>query len=180
MREVTAIVEQVVDTAKVGREIHAELIKLQDDERSAGARRIRIGRLLMSVRHMWPRGGRSAKGWGDYVAALGISQDTALDWMQLAGYVDSDSDNSRPGREKTPSRREVKAAKHEASGGTPRDADADDKPDPPKPKSFDLSRELLAVHHKVMDVARSWPVDARNQLAQKLRIMAETIEEMSE
>ena len=58
--------------------------KLEQASRRDHAAQLELGRLLLDARSAWPARGRNAKGWGDFVAAVGISQDSALRYMALA------------------------------------------------------------------------------------------------
>lgn len=80
------------------KQLKIELAGLQDDERNAARheaaatasredahkRRLRIGGILAKVRLAWPERGPNAKGWGEYLRAVGISEDSALRWMAEA------------------------------------------------------------------------------------------------
>lgn len=75
---------------------------------SAKARRLRIGQQLAKVRPAWPERGPKAKGWGDFLRQVGISEDSALRYMaeargdvfpqkpSTAGNLDGDARPSTP------------------------------------------------------------------------------------
>lgn len=48
--------------------------------------RLAMGRRLVNLRRLWPARGPKAKGWGEALAKIGISQQTAYNYMTLAGY----------------------------------------------------------------------------------------------
>lgn len=91
-----------IDVAQMKREVHRAFIALQDAERAeqktaqsaerareaAGLRRLEMGRVLIRARKAWPARGPKAKGWGEFLRDFGIAEQTARDWMRLAGYVD--------------------------------------------------------------------------------------------
>ena len=54
-----------------------------------------LGRELLAIRKCWPARGPNAKGWGDFLAAVGISQDSALRYMNLAKSNDKAPQFSR-------------------------------------------------------------------------------------
>lgn len=58
-------------------------------DQDAAVARLELGRALLVIRPRWPKAGRGAKPWGDFLAAEGIDQDVALDAMAYATYVDS-------------------------------------------------------------------------------------------
>lgn len=183
MRAVAAIVEPAIDVNKVTREILADIVAVQDGSAQAAKHRVSGGRRLIAVKKALGHGN-----WSGYVAKLGISERTAREWMALAEHV---AFKSAPGADlptEIPTRREVADARRVEREPVrePDEEIANDEPREPArvphskapPKSIDIGRELLAVHHKVMDVARDWPTDARRQLAQKLRDIAATLEDM--
>lgn len=91
-----------VDITEVKSRAHRTLVALQDAERAESAaaehherkreeaarRRLEMGRVLVEARKAWPARGPKAKGWGEFLANLGITTDTALNWMKLAGHVE--------------------------------------------------------------------------------------------
>lgn len=97
-----AIVEKLVVSARdidLARErIIVEVAGERDDNRiaerheqqaaaareSAKARRLRIGAQLAKVRPAWPERGPNAKGWGEFLRAVGISEDSALRYIAEA------------------------------------------------------------------------------------------------
>lgn len=50
--------------------------------------RVAVGRKLIELRKHWPARGPKAKGWGEALQRIGIESRTALNYMQLAGYVE--------------------------------------------------------------------------------------------
>lgn len=54
----------------------------------AKVRRLELGRELVKARKAWPARGPKAKGWGELLEREGIEQQTALNYMRLAGFVD--------------------------------------------------------------------------------------------
>lgn len=102
MKPIPAIVEKFMVSARdidLARErVILELAGEADDNRiaarheqqaaaareSAKARRLRIGTQLAKVRPAWPERGPNAKGWGEFLRAVGISEDSALRYMAEA------------------------------------------------------------------------------------------------
>lgn len=121
MRDVAAIVAPSVDVDRIGREIHAAQIALQDAERQADAaeksasqkreeaaqRRLELGRLLCDARKAWPSRGPNAKGWGEFLLKVGIEQEAARRMMALSGYVEEISLSRTDERETVPTYAEV-------------------------------------------------------------------------
>jgi hypothetical protein len=58
--------------------------KLEQASRRDRAAQLDLGLLLVEARKAWPSRGPNAKGWGDFLAAIGVSQDSALRYMELA------------------------------------------------------------------------------------------------
>lgn len=121
MRAIPAIVESVVAPAMAQvrsifsdlREADAQVEKadkrFEDAERirtrhrEAQARlRLELGRALVEVRKQWPKRGPNARGWGEFLEREGISQDSALRYMQLAGYAEEFSRTEEDVRENSP------------------------------------------------------------------------------
>jgi hypothetical protein len=51
-------------------------------------RRIELGRLFLKARPQWPERGPNAKGWGEFLKRLGIHEQSAREWMDLANEID--------------------------------------------------------------------------------------------
>lgn len=66
------------------RAVKAQRIAATDRD-VAQKRRLELGRALLRARIAWPERGPKSKGWGDFLAHEGISQQTAHHYMQLAG-----------------------------------------------------------------------------------------------
>lgn len=99
MKPIPAIVEKLAVSARdidLARErIIVEIAGERDDLRiaerhehqaaaareSAKARRLRIGAQLAKVRPAWPERGPNAKGWGEFLREVGISEDSALRYI---------------------------------------------------------------------------------------------------
>lgn len=90
-----------------------KLEKIQRSEARAreahGKQRLELGRALVEARKGWPARGPKAKGWGEFLAAEGIDERTALSWMHLAGHVEDFGIND--GDAEIPTQREVSAAR---------------------------------------------------------------------
>lgn len=76
----------------------------------AAVRRIELGRQLIEARRHWPARGPNAKGWGAFLADLGIDQDVALDVMRYARFVDENPNWESPS---IPSKRSAGQAESE-------------------------------------------------------------------
>lgn len=50
-------------------------------------RALEIGKKLIHARAAWPERGPKAKGWGEFVAKIGIDLPRAFEWMKYAGFV---------------------------------------------------------------------------------------------
>lgn len=68
------------------RDLAALETKTDEKREDVARRRLRLGRALAEARKQWPARGPKAKGWGEFLARLGIDQPTAWRYMQLAGY----------------------------------------------------------------------------------------------
>jgi hypothetical protein len=102
--------------AEVVRAERAEAAAVKEVERSrADLQRARLdcGRELAAIRKAWPRSGPRAKGWGDFLAEIGISQRVAHSLMVLAGYVEEKLSEPDSGGSEIPSRREIAEARRE-------------------------------------------------------------------
>lgn len=55
---------------------------------AARGRRLEIGGLLLDARPAWPERGPNAKGWGEFLARVGLEQQTAHRYMQEAADPD--------------------------------------------------------------------------------------------
>ena len=198
---IAAIIQPSIDVKRMEREVAAAHIALRDaetraesstkraesDREDAGRRRVELGRLLVEARKAWPRSGPNSRGWGEFLARQGIGEDSAWEWMRLAGYVEKISRPDGDGRENSapiPTRREVAAAIR--SNITPPAAATGECTASPvadrhsaEPLRLELGSELARLHTKVLDMCRKWPNDARRQLARELRSIAETIEDAS-
>ncbi len=64
----------------------------------------------MEARQQWPARGPNARGWGEFLAEVGIPAQTARDLMALAGYVEEVSTTDPSVVENLPTVREVAAA----------------------------------------------------------------------
>jgi len=114
VRDVPAIVESVFDAAFDAVRVHFAALReaefqhskaveiqskaLEQVEKStkrvehwkkeADRERLETGRALAAVRPRWPSRGPNARGWGKYLAKEGIHEQSAREWMHLAGFVD--------------------------------------------------------------------------------------------
>jgi hypothetical protein len=81
----------------------------------AARARLDCGRELAAIRKAWPKRGPRAKGWGDFLAEVGINQKTAYNLMSLAGYVEereiSETEEGVSETPKLPTVREVAEAR---------------------------------------------------------------------
>jgi len=76
-----------------------------------GGERLSMGRRLISLRRLWPARGPKAKGWGEALAKIGISQPTAFRYMELAGYVENQQPSEIPFTENEIPDRDIKPEK---------------------------------------------------------------------
>lgn len=209
MREAAAIVESVVDVNTLTREILKEHIALQDDERNADAherksvgfresaarRRVEIGRMLIEVKRVTKHGG-----WLPYLEKIGISDQSARNWMALAGHVEG---KSKTGGDVL----DLKTPTLADAGRDSRPRKSDEQPDPPARANLapaetatstrsigqntaartelapavtlDIDRELSRIQDKLCAAAATMPASVRKQVAHELRETARIIEEMS-
>lgn len=71
---------------------------LIDGRKEQQAKRRQIGEMLLKARGAWPERGPNAKGWGEFLRRVKVTEDSALRWMaeargdfpQLAGKDDED------------------------------------------------------------------------------------------
>lgn len=91
MRDHGSIVQAAINLEQEGQEIDLLLGKVGDAEALVGVAdraikvwRLDIGARLAKVRASLPAKGPGSKKWGDFVAARGISQDSALNWIKAA------------------------------------------------------------------------------------------------
>lgn len=73
-------------------------------DQEAAVHRLELGRALLAIRPRWPKRGRGAKPWGDFLRAEGINEDVALDAMNYAEFVNA---NPCPAGNKLPTLREA-------------------------------------------------------------------------
>jgi hypothetical protein len=85
--DIASIADQVIETHRLMRE--AEAKQADHTERAARAgeaaqmRRLELGKLLLHARLAYPQRGPKAKGWGEFLAKVGIEQSTAWRYMDL-------------------------------------------------------------------------------------------------
>lgn len=106
MRGVVAIIAPAVDIDQLQRAIVKEHIAYQDDERhadaherktagfreSAARRRVEMGQMLITLKRSVKHGE-----WLPRLEKLGIAQQSASNWMRLAGFDDSQSKSPASG-----------------------------------------------------------------------------------
>lgn len=120
MRDVPAIVDTVSaeDVRDAVRRAHSALREAEIQEERSGKRleaareatakrRLELGRWLITARKQWPRSGPKAKGWGDLLEQEGIPQQTAWEYMRLAGYVEQVSPTDKDVGENIPTRTDL-------------------------------------------------------------------------
>lgn len=195
-------ISPAVDLDRLGREILAAQVALADAERAvrrdedraqasradAAARRVELGKLLIQARGGWPRSGPRARGWGEFLVRQGIGEDSALRYMQLAGYVvevsrtDSDvrENSAAPTYADAGIDKRPRKSKPEPEPDEPDEDedDADDVPDPLASWQRNIDRALVGLDKMIMGYAKSWPKRSRADLAATLRSVAERIERM--
>lgn len=94
MKPVPAVVEAAIDVEAIGdrivvalneeRSLDANIVNLQAQ---LAKKRVAIGQLLNEARPAWPERGPTAKGWGAFLARVGIDDVTAWRYRELAGAV---------------------------------------------------------------------------------------------
>jgi hypothetical protein len=115
-----------ISVDELKREASRALVAMQDAERAeqravehfektkdeAARRRLELGRILSKARKQWPARGPKAKGWGEFLADIGVGEQSAREWMAMAGYIERQevSKPSSTGLE-IPTRREVQQSK---------------------------------------------------------------------
>lgn len=130
---------------------------------SADHERLELGRLLMQARKAWPERGPKAKGWGEFLAKMGIEEQSARNYMQLAGYVNiSKPDES--GLE-IPSRREIARAKR--APDAPEPVDTEDAI--PQRLIRTISRDIDNVLDGLLELAKKLNPVHREELASTLQ-----------
>jgi len=102
VREETSIVITATDLRRVELAVaqrHSALREAEHQEQRAGERhekarevtarrRLELGRALVEARKAWPARGPKAKGWGELLERMNISQQNAYNWMGLAGFTE--------------------------------------------------------------------------------------------
>jgi hypothetical protein len=103
MTPIPAVVQVVIDVEILAERILAAIneertldVQLGNLQERLAHKRVAIGKLLREARPAWPERGPRAKGWGDYLTRLGISEVTAWRYMELAGAVVSFSEKETP------------------------------------------------------------------------------------
>jgi len=91
-----AVVQAAVDLTQAAREADSLLTEINEGDKALGDRRLRLGRILLSVRKQFPERGPRAKGWGDFLAARKLEQRTARRYLSLAEHYERHPDESRP------------------------------------------------------------------------------------
>lgn len=133
MRDHGSIVQPAVDVEALGKECRDLNVKIVDTEKlvekageQLGKWRLALGQKLVEARKAYPRSGPKAAGWGRFVADIGISQDTALRMMGLAGYVESSPAHAASAREKseTPTYHDAGVDKRPRKSDPPKDEPA--------------------------------------------------------
>jgi len=86
---------QDADINAMARDVHHAWLRVQEAERhetraseTAQRRRVELGEQLLRARRLWPRSGPKAKGWGDFIAKIGIPQPRAWEALKSAGWVE--------------------------------------------------------------------------------------------
>jgi hypothetical protein len=82
-----AEVQQAVDLQQAAKEIDALAARVKKGDQIVNDWRYQMGLILAQVRKTFPESGPRAKGWGEFVEARGISQKTALRYMEIVEEV---------------------------------------------------------------------------------------------
>lgn len=90
MRQIDTVAEvrPSVDLAKLAHQWDSACGREERAEKSLGEIRLEKGRILVEARKAFPARGPKAKGWGELLAKWRIAEQTARDYMRLAGYVE--------------------------------------------------------------------------------------------
>jgi hypothetical protein len=137
--------EQIADEVRAAHDAYtkaeadADLASEIAGQRKAEAnqRRIDLGRALLKARAQWPERGPRAKGWGKLLEKLGIPQQTAYEWMQIAEHADISPANADAGE----------TSQRRAAG-------LDNRPSKSKPRAsfiFDRSKLVELVQMAIRD-----------------------------
>ena len=94
------------NTAMVAR-LRRQVRDLDKLETDVVAARLKLGRELVAARAGWPNSGPNARGWGEFLRRIGLTQQRAWELMRLADYEEDFTD---PG-EKSPAKAKASAAK---------------------------------------------------------------------
>lgn len=200
-----AIVESAVDLKSIERQVQRAKVALDDADRLVDATgkkhesaveaqrqaRVDLGRWLAEARKGHATRGPKAKTWGEFLMSCGLTQQTAHNYMRLAGYSDEVSPTHDDVGETAPTFRDAgidkRPRKAEAKGSLA-ERKRDEQPDPvPEPDivpirlpARDLDRALMSIHKTMMGYAKTWPSRSRVELAKTLRDLASEIEQMTD
>lgn len=109
------------DIAKAARAVDAALTAIREAERRVKAaedrvsnartvlaqHRLELGKALIKARKLWPASGPKAKGWGDFLRARSLGEDSAREAMEYAGYCEEKFGGKVPPAGELPTRREA-------------------------------------------------------------------------
>lgn len=85
MKNIAAEIRPAIDLAKLT--VAWELLDARE-ARTLKEIALEKGRLLKEARKAFPRSGPAARGWGEFLTKWKIAEQTARDYMKLAGYVE--------------------------------------------------------------------------------------------
>lgn len=135
-RPVSAEVQAAVDLVKLRDEWERACGREDRAEKSLAEVRLEKGRILVEARKAFPARGPNARGWGELLARWRIPQQTAWEYMRLAGYVEEREEISPSvGEIDIPTREEAGIAKPKAKPEPktqPEPEIEDDEPEPPR------------------------------------------------
>lgn len=184
MRDPVAEVRPAVDVDALARSVRQKHVALQDAERAekrtaeqaeqareaAGRLRLDLGRSLIQARKGWPARGPKAKGWGDFLREQGIGEQSAREWMRLAGYVEEISKPDGDGFE-IPTRREMQEAqrprKVDEPAPAPPPSDFLRAPDPPRPWTEDPAPVVSLSTYQPAPVAAGLDEDVLGEISRQ-------------
>lgn len=93
MRPVPAEVRPDIDLVMLRHQWDLACGKEERAEKTLAETRLEKGRILVNARKAFPARGPRSRGWGELLAKWKIAEQTARDYMKLAGYVEEVSTN---------------------------------------------------------------------------------------
>lgn len=119
MKTIAPEIRPAVDLARLRHEY--ELLDARE-ARTIGEIRLSKGKILKEARKAFPTRGPNAKGWGELLEEWKVPQQTAWEYMKLAGYVEEFS----PSLGETPTRVEAGITKPKSRESLPASVEVED------------------------------------------------------